>query len=94
MRHYPYCLNRLLSLYIINNFDFGIFYLVHTLIYGRSVVGWASLMVSIYFLSGIIIATLGIIGVYMGKIFDETKKRPLYLVSKKTDNVTDIRDGP
>lgn len=72
----------------------GIYYLVHTLIHGRSVLGWASLMVSIYFLSGIIIATLGVIGVYMGKIFDETKKRPLYLVSKKTDNLTDISDGP
>ncbi len=44
--------------------------------------GWTSLMVSLWFLGGIIITNLGIIGIYLGKTFDETKKRPLYIISK------------
>jgi dolichol-phosphate mannosyltransferase len=42
--------------------------------------GWSSLIVSLYFLGGIIIAILGIIGIYLGKTFDEAKKRPLYII--------------
>jgi len=45
--------------------------------------GWTSIMVSLWFLGGIIIANLGIIGIYLGKVFDETKKRPLYVISKR-----------
>lgn len=44
------------------------------------VTGWGSLMVSLYFIGGLIIAILGIIGIYLGKTFNETKKRPLYVV--------------
>jgi len=58
--------------------------LVQTLIYGSPVTGWSSLIVSLYFLGGIIIANLGIIGIYLGKTFDETKKRPLYIIHKTT----------
>lgn len=47
------------------------------------VAGWTSMMVSLWFLGGIIIANLGIIGIYLGKVFDETKKRPLYVISKR-----------
>ena len=46
--------------------------------------GWASLMLSIYFIGGIIITNLGIIGYYVGKNYDETKKRPIYIISEKT----------
>jgi polyisoprenyl-phosphate glycosyltransferase len=67
----------------------GIYYLVRTLIYGQSIPGWATLIVSIYFLCGIIIFILGIIGIYLGKVFDETKRRPLYLVAKTTNNISD-----
>jgi glycosyltransferase involved in cell wall biosynthesis len=44
------------------------------------IMGWSSLIASVYFLGGIIICILGIIGVYLGKTFDETKKRPLYII--------------
>ncbi len=54
---------------------------------GTPVIGWSSMMVSLYFLGGIIISVLGIIGIYIGKIFDETKKRPLYIIGKTTTNV-------
>jgi len=46
--------------------------------------GWSSMIISLYFLGGIIIANLGIIGIYLGKTFDETKKRPLYIVMNTT----------
>lgn len=62
----------------------GMFILVRALLYGSPVVGWPSLFVSLYFLGGIIISILGIIGIYLGKTFDEAKKRPLYVVSKTT----------
>jgi hypothetical protein len=44
------------------------------------VTGWGSLMVSLYFIGGLIIAILGIMGIYLGKTFNEAKKRPLYVV--------------
>ncbi len=47
--------------------------------------GWTSVMVSIYLIGGLIIANLGIVGYYIGRIFDETKRRPLYIVENRTD---------
>ncbi len=44
--------------------------------------GWTSVMVSLYFLAGLILADMGILGVYLGKIFNETKNRPLYVVKE------------
>jgi len=46
--------------------------------------GWTSVMVSIYFLAGLILANLGFVGLYIGKIFDEVKKRPVYIVEETT----------
>jgi dolichol-phosphate mannosyltransferase len=50
--------------------------------WGFSVTGWPSLIVSIFFTSGIILIVLGIIGIYLGRIFREVKARPLYVVSE------------
>ena len=50
--------------------------------WGFSVIGWPSLIVSIFFTSGIILIVLGIIGIYLGRIFREVKARPLYVVSE------------
>ncbi len=48
---------------------------------GRQVLGWASLIGSVFFSTGLIISVLGIVGLYVGKIFEEVKGRPLYIVS-------------
>jgi len=53
--------------------------------YGSPVMGWSSLVVSLYFLGGIIISILGVIGVYLGKTFEETKRRPLYIVANRVN---------
>jgi len=52
---------------------------------GYSVTGWASLILLIFFLSGIILVVLGIIGVYLGRVFQEVKRRPLFIVSERTN---------
>jgi len=50
-----------------------------------SVSGYASLITSIWFLSGCILITLGVIGLYVGKIFEGVKNRPLYIIEKKVN---------
>jgi glycosyltransferase involved in cell wall biosynthesis len=62
---------------------FALFILIRSLNFGFSVLGWPSLIVSIYFLSGVILTVLGILGVYLGRIFQEVKNRPLYVLSEK-----------
>ncbi|PYI57266.1 glycosyltransferase family 2 protein [Paenibacillus flagellatus] len=49
---------------------------------GNTVTGWASLMVSVWFVGGIQLISLGLIGEYIGKIYKEVKRRPLYIIEK------------
>ncbi len=65
-------------------FCYGLYILLHAAFYGSTIIGWASLIVSIYFIGGIIIAILGMLGIYLGKTYDESKKRPLYIVMHTT----------
>jgi dolichol-phosphate mannosyltransferase len=48
-----------------------------------TVLGYTSLLISIWFLSGIILAVLGIIGLYIGKTFEGVKKRPIYIIDQE-----------
>jgi dolichol-phosphate mannosyltransferase len=50
--------------------------------HGYSVTGWASLIISVFFLGGSILTALGVVGVYLGRVFSEVKKRPLYIVEE------------
>ncbi len=61
----------------------AIYFLVQTITYGVDVPGYASLIVSILFLSGIQLMSLGILGEYIGRIFAEVKRRPLYIVGER-----------
>ncbi|WP_298548064.1 glycosyltransferase family 2 protein [uncultured Aquimarina sp.] len=61
----------------------GIFYLYKYFNGEIKVLGFASIVISIWFLSGLIIFILGIIGTYLGKTFDKVKERPTYIISKK-----------
>lgn len=65
-------------------FCYGSYILIRALLYGNPVLGWSSLIVSLYLLGGVVISILGIIGIYLGKTFDESKKRPLYIVANTT----------
>lgn len=67
-------------------FAYGGYIFYRALAHGVPITGWSSLIVSVYFLGGIIISILGVLGVYLGKTFDEAKQRPLYIVSRRTLN--------
>ena len=49
----------------------------------RTVLGWASLMGAVLLIGGVQLFTIGILGEYIGRIFDEAKQRPLYLIREK-----------
>ena len=51
-------------------------------LYGDIAEGWTSLMVSMFFMFGLLFGILGILGLYIGKIFDEVKGRPLYIIAE------------
>ena len=65
-------------------FCYGLYILMRAWVHGSPIPGWNSLIVSLYFIGGITIAMLGIIGIYLGKAFDESKKRPLYIIRRST----------
>lgn len=65
-------------------FVFGIVMIVKTLMYGNPVPGYPSLMVVVLFLGGIQLVAIGVIGEYLGRMFDESKGRPLYFVQNYT----------
>ncbi len=64
----------------------GIIWSVVSAIIGQTVAGWASTVSIICFLGGVQLLSLGIIGEYIGKIYLETKARPRYIVSERTDD--------
>lgn len=60
----------------------GVVLVVARVVYQYPVEGWASLIVSVYFLGGVQLLVLGIIGEYLGKTYKEVQRRPLYFVSE------------
>lgn len=61
----------------------ALFYAARTLAYGVDVPGFATLVVALFFFSGIQLISLGVLGEYIGRIFAEVKRRPLYLVAER-----------
>jgi glycosyltransferase involved in cell wall biosynthesis len=59
---------------------FAIFLIIKTLIFGISATGYASILVFVLFLGSIQLISLGILGEYIGRIFNESKRRPVYIV--------------
>ena len=64
----------------------GCLWALITAICGKAVPGWASTTCIVCFVSGVQLVCLGIIGEYIGKIYLETKERPRYIISERTDN--------
>jgi dolichol-phosphate mannosyltransferase len=65
------------------SFLYGVYMLVRYLQGQIVVLGYTSLIISIWFLGGLMLFTLGIVGIYVGKTFEGIKNRPLYIIEKK-----------
>jgi hypothetical protein len=61
-------------------------FLVKTLIYGIDVPGYPSLIISVMFFSAVQLISLGVIGEYLGRVYEEVKGRPLFIVSETIGN--------
>jgi len=59
--------------------------IIRTLVFGDPTSGWPSLMTVILLIGGFQLLTIGILGKYIGKIFMETKKRPVYVIKEKSN---------
>ena len=58
-------------------------YALYAHLTGHTIVGWTSLLVSMWFIGGAILTAIGVIGEYIGKIYKEVKRRPRYFVEKE-----------
>ena len=59
---------------------FALIYIIYLV--GDIVVGWTTIVASIYLMGGILLSAIGIVGIYVGNIFNEAKNRPLYVIDE------------
>ena len=72
----------------------GFIYALVSVLMGVAAAGWASLMCSIWFLGGLQMFSIGIVGTYVGKIYSEVKARPRYRIEKEIINGYSQNDNP
>lgn len=89
----PIRIITLLGLVIALGSALGILWAVVTALSGRAVSGWASMIVAIFFLGGVQLVSLGVIGEYVGKTYLEAKRRPRYLVAERTQRDAEDASG-
>jgi glycosyltransferase involved in cell wall biosynthesis len=79
----PLRISTLLGIIVsISAFVYMLFVLFKTIVWGDPVQGYPTLIIIILFLGGVQLLSLGVIGEYIGRIFNETKQRPVYIVDK------------
>jgi len=61
------------------SFIVALYLFVRAYFYGVLISGWSSIMISLFFIGGVMIFNLGLLGIYISKIFDQVKNRPLYI---------------
>ena len=62
---------------------FEMVYILVAYFQGRTIQGWASLLFSVWFLGGLLLFSIGVVGEYIGKIYKEVKRRPRYIIEKQ-----------
>ena len=73
---------------------YAMIFLVKTLIYGTDVPGFPTLVISVMFFAGVQLLSLGIMGEYLGRVYEEVKGRPLFLVAEELGIKDDGRGTP
>ncbi len=63
-------------------FLYGLYIVIETVLFGSDVAGWATVAAGIMFSTGIQLVCIGVIGEYVGRLYEEVKQRPLYLVNE------------
>lgn len=63
-------------------FAFIVYVIIRDLLFDGFDAGWASLIASVYLMGGVILSAIGIAGIYIGNVFNETKARPLYVIQE------------
>jgi polyisoprenyl-phosphate glycosyltransferase len=74
------------------SFIYAFFLITRTLFWGIDVPGYASIMVTLLFLGGLQLTSLGILGEYMGRVYAEVKQRPLFIINQKYGFEDDKKD--
>ncbi|MES2152391.1 MAG: glycosyltransferase family 2 protein [Pseudomonadota bacterium] len=65
---------------------YAAYVMVETLMFGNATPGWATLTVGLMFFSGVQLFSIGILGEYLGRVYEEVKRRPMYLVAEDVDH--------
>ena len=73
----------------IGSFLYGLYFVCKTLIFGEPIRGFTTLVVVMLFLGGVQLLTIGILGEYIGRIFNETKHRPVYLAKDYNGDIVE-----
>lgn len=76
-----YCILWLGVAFLLISLAIGI-YVVHAIMAGTAVPGWSSLILSVWFVGGMVLVSIGVVGAYIGKIYKEVKHRPLYNIKE------------
>ena len=64
--------------------SYGLYLTAVYLLFGHAVSGWTTIVVSVMLFCGIQLVSLGVVGEYVGRIFEEVKARPLFVVKRET----------
>ena len=76
------------------SFVYAALFLVKTLVFGVDVPGYPTLIISIMFFGGVQLISLGVIGEYLGRVYEEVKGRPLYIVAERIGTATPNSAAP
>jgi polyisoprenyl-phosphate glycosyltransferase len=74
--------------------SYALYFSIATLIFGADVPGFPSLIVSITFFAGVQLISLGVIGEYLSRVFEEVKARPLYVIAETIGRPEVASKGP